>query len=193
MLAMAALPDQETKTYHIVSSWEPIILCLTGTSFGFPCLMCFPGPTNHELTLAPEEVILTSSNTCTTAKRRLPYGELGGVDKVQNCGCDAFGGGSLGVLQPGWGGAEEAPLISEILATLKRRQQSRGDQGQIQRAEEANVRMQRLEAKLDAIIKHMNVSVPPFVPASAPIDHSISPPPVQHMTTSMPGSAIQRA
>ena len=41
----------------------------------------------------------------------------------------------------------------EILATLKRRQQQRGDQGQIQRTE-------KLERKIDAIIEHFRIKVP---------------------------------
>ena len=41
----------------------------------------------------------------------------------------------------------------EILATLKRRQQQRGDQGQIQRTE-------KIERKIDAIIEHFRIKVP---------------------------------
>ena len=52
-------------------------------------------------------------------------------------------------------------MINEIIATLKARQRSRGDQAQIQRAEEATVRLSRLEAKMDAIIAHLGIHVPP--------------------------------
>jgi hypothetical protein len=41
----------------------------------------------------------------------------------------------------------------EILATLKHRQQQRGDQGQIQRTE-------NLERKIDAIIQHFRIKLP---------------------------------
>ena len=52
-------------------------------------------------------------------------------------------------------------MIDEVVATLKARQRARGDQAQVLRAEEANARMSRVEAKMDAIIKHMGIHVPP--------------------------------
>ena len=54
---------------------------------------------------------------------------------------------------PGWGSTNELPEMLSILATLKHRQQQRGDQGQIQRTE-------NLERKIDAIIQHFKIKLP---------------------------------
>ena len=54
---------------------------------------------------------------------------------------------------PGMGGTNELPEMLSILATLKHRQQQRGDQGQIQRTE-------NLERKIDAIIQHFKIKIP---------------------------------
>ena len=86
--------------------------------------------------------------------KRLPFGELGSVDQSETaCGLFQIGGDSIGRLSPGWGGLKELPEMLEILATLKHRQQQRGDQGQIQRTE-------NLERKIDAIIQHFRIQLP---------------------------------
>ena len=79
--------------------------------------------------------------------------ELGSVDQSKNaCGCYEVGGESIGQLSPGWG-QNELPEMLSILATLKHRQQQRGDQGQIQRTE-------NLERKINAIIQHFKIKLP---------------------------------
>ena len=84
----------------------------------------------------------------------VPFGELGSVDQSKTaCGLFQIGGDSIGRLSPGWGGLKELPEMLEILATLKHRQQQRGDQGQIQRTE-------NLERKIDAIIQHFRIKLP---------------------------------
>ena len=114
MEAGQALPPLETKEYHVQSYYEPCCLFWVGLSFGFPCLACLPGPTVHTLRLEPEEVKVTSKNACMNANRRIPYGELGGVDRTTGCGVYGFGGGALGSMSPGWGGEEELPVRCKL-------------------------------------------------------------------------------
>jgi|TARA_B110000240_G_C13433016_1_gene424615 hypothetical protein len=133
------LPDDVSKTYDVSSNWDcgP---CCTGSLI--------------TLTLEAEEVVLNSENCMESKSKRLPYGELGSVDQSKNaCGCYNIGGESIGTVSPGWGSLKELPEMLAILATLKHRQQQRGDQGQIQRTE-------NLERKIDAIIQHFRIQLP---------------------------------
>lgn len=146
------LPDGVSKTYDVTSKWEPYWLCFWGTVSAFPCLVFFWE--TKTLTLETEEVVLNSRNCVKNTNKRLPYGELGSVDQSKNaCGCYEVGGESIGRLSPGWGSTNELPEMLSILATLKHRQQQRGDQGQIQRTE-------NLERKIDAIIQHFKIKIP---------------------------------
>ena len=148
----APLPDDVCKTYDVTSKWDPYVLFCCGLMSGFPCLfLCAEKKT---LTIETEEVVLNINNGCENKNKRVPYGELGSVDQSKSaCGCFQIGGNSIGRFSPGWGGEKELPEMLEILATLKRRQQQRGDQGQIQRTE-------KLERKIDAIIEHFRIKVP---------------------------------
>ena len=58
--------------------------------------------------------------------------------------------------------------MAEIVKELKRRMKARGDTGQIKRAEQLLGEIQILkaqakntDAKLDAILKHLNIDAPP--------------------------------
>ena len=147
------LPDDVCKTYDVTSKWDPYVLFCVGLSFGFPCMaFCAEKKT---LTIETEEVVLNVNNGCENKNERLPsFGELGSVDQSKTaCGLFQIGGDSIGRLSPGWGGLKELPEMLEILATLKHRQQQRGDQGQIQRTE-------NLERKIDAIIQHFRIKLP---------------------------------
>jgi hypothetical protein len=147
------LPDDASKTYDVTSKWDPYFLfCFGLFCMGFPCLaFCAEQKT---LTIETEEVVLNTQNCCENKNKRLPFGELGSVDQSETaCGLFQIGGDSIGRLSPGWGGLKELPEMLEILATLKHRQQQRGDQGQIQRTE-------NLERKIDAIIQHFRIKLP---------------------------------
>ena len=148
----APLPDDVCKTYDVTGYWDPYALFCVGLTFGFPCLAFFAE--KKTLTIETEEVVLNINNGCENKNKRLPFGELGSVDQSKTaCGLFQIGGDSIGRMSPGWGGVNELPEMLEILATLKRRQQQRGDQGQIQRTE-------KLERKIDAIIEHFRIKVP---------------------------------
>ena len=61
-------------------------------------------------------------------------------------------------------------LVEEIVKELKVRMKARGDTGQIKRAEQLlgeiqilKAQAQNTDAKLDAILKHLNIEAPPAV------------------------------
>ena len=59
-------------------------------------------------------------------------------------------------------------LVEEIVKELKVRMKARGDTGQIKRAEQLLgeiqiLKAQNTDAKLDAILKHLNIEAPPAV------------------------------
>jgi hypothetical protein len=47
--------------------------------------------------------------------------------------------------------------VSEVVEDLKRRQQGRGDQGQIQRQEAMGEDIEAINSKLDAIMDHLKM------------------------------------
>ena len=60
--------------------------------------------------------------------------------------------------------------MGEIVKELKKRMKARGDTGQIKRAEQLlgeiqilKAQAQNTDAKLDAILKHLNIEAPPAV------------------------------
>lgn len=64
-------------------------------------------------------------------------------------------------------------LVDEIVKELKSRMKARGDTGQIKRAEQLlgeiqilKVQAQNTDAKLDAILKHLNIDAPPATAAA---------------------------
>ena len=173
-----ALPPQETKVYNVTGYIDLVWL-----SLAVGPLSCCLWPYKRTLVLAPEEVTLEASSVCCHNKKRVPYGELGGVERANCCGCAAFGGGALGdSIVPGCGC--ESVLVDEFVGTLKERRRARGDTAQIQRAEQALDRVAALEqrlsgvdAKLDALLAHLNVPPPPKAPAGA----ATAAPAAQHM------------
>jgi hypothetical protein len=164
-----ALPAHETKAYNVTGYWDCVWLCL-GTGPLACCLWSY----EKTLVILPEELTLENKSVCCASKRRVPYGELGSVELASCCGCAAFGGGALGDgIVPGWGCSHD--LVAEIVGTLKARQRTRGDQAQIQRAEQTATRLQEVElrlvnvdAKLDALLSHLKVTYPAYTaPAAA--------------------------
>lgn len=123
------------------------------------CLNC----TSQELVLEVEEAVLTTNDLCSSNVERRPYGELGSVSRQTECGCCASVTSGLGLMKPGWGCDEE--LVDELVRELKARMQKRGDTAQIKRAEEQidmTTKLQNdvngLDAKIDAIMKHLNIA-----------------------------------
>lgn len=60
---------------------------------------------------------------------------------------------------PGWGG--ESELVDEVVGLLRERQRVRGDTAQIKKAEENANKIDDLSRKVDALIAHFKVDVPP--------------------------------
>merc|ERR1711933_187092 len=117
--------------------------------------------------LEPEEAVLKRETPCAQTTKRMPYGELGSVDHNTNCGCcagftsnlsSADENGNKQPIAPGCGC--EKDLVEEIVEQLKARMKGRGDTGNIQRAEQSLTMTRTLSAKVDAIMRHMNVPVP---------------------------------
>jgi hypothetical protein len=162
-----ALAPNVIKSYNVMSYLDLFWLCL-----GTGPLACFCWPYRRTLVLATDEVTLEEMSVCCTSKKRVPYGELSGVDIVNCCGCASFGGGALGGnITPGCGC--QTALVGEIVGTLKERQRQRGDIAQLQRTEQALDRVAALElhagnmdAKLDALLAHLKVPPPARVTAA---------------------------
>lgn len=119
------------------------------------------------LYLEPEEAVLETKTPCSQNTKRMPYGELGSVDHTTTCGCchsftsnlnGSDENGNKVPIAPGFGC--EADLVQEVVEQLKARMKGRGDTGNIQRAEESLTMTRALSAKVDAIMRHMNVPEP---------------------------------
>mmetsp|Transcript_40216 Transcript_40216/g.83778 ORF Transcript_40216/g.83778 Transcript_40216/m.83778 type:complete len:157 (+) Transcript_40216:155-625(+) len=129
-------------------------------SIDFCCwLSCFPChfggcPYKTILLLEKEEVTRTDTNLCGTNSQKRPYGELGSVGKGNCCCCVNVVSG-IGEISPGCGCEEEK--VDLIVIELKKRMRIRGDTAQIQRAEETLKRLDDIDAKIDIIMKHLNV------------------------------------
>lgn len=97
------------------------------------------------------------SDLCGTHVSKRPYGELGSVDRGTCCCCISVES-AFGPLSPGCGCEQEK--VDEIVTDLKQRMRTRGDTAQIQRAEETLERLDQVDAKLDAILDHLNIPKP---------------------------------
>jgi hypothetical protein len=133
------------------------------------------GCATTELILEPEEaVLITKCIPCVNSTKRMPYGELGSVDKTESCGCcysfssnlSPAVGDAPGGIAPGCGC--EGALVEEIVTELKARMKSRGDTGNIQRAEQQLTQIAAcrndvasLSAKVDAILTHLGIQAAP--------------------------------
>ena len=136
--------------------WTPIIPGMIGTKI---------------LILEPEEAVLeTRCSCCYHSNSRRPYGELGSVDATTCCFCTGFTSnltsiaGTPMVLCPGCGNDNDR--VENIVAELRRRMRTRGDTGQIQRAEENARRIMELQQtvnilveKIDAILAFHQIKV----------------------------------
>lgn len=133
--------------------------------------LCSCGMASSMLVLEADEVFLRNEDCCGSETKRMPYGEIGSVDQRFACGCwSSFNAGGLapgvdgapGQISPGCGC--EKGKVSEIVEELNQRQRQRGDVAQMKRADEQakNIkiisdRMNVMEAKMDAIMEHLEV------------------------------------
>jgi hypothetical protein len=141
----------EHREFDVTSTCEKILCCAS-----------------RILVLEPEEAVVRASTCIDKSEKRLPYGELGSVEQVNACGCCASFNSNLGEVDengtkqpiaPGCGCSGE--LVSDIVTELKARMKSRGDTGNILRAEEALRFMQSLSLKVDSLIQHLGIAAPP--------------------------------
>ena len=98
--------------------------------------------------------------------QRRPYGELQAVEHLRCLGCCHCFQFAETKVSPRCFCAGD--LVAEIVKELKVRMKARGDTGQIKRAEQLLGEIQILkaqakntDAKLDAILKHLNIEAPP--------------------------------
>ena len=120
----------------------------------------------QKLFLEPEEAHLVTTTCCSTQTQRRPYGELQAVEHLKCLGCCHCFQFAETKVSPQCFCAED--LVAEIVKELKTRMKSRGDTGQIKRAEQLlgeiqilKAQAQNTDAKLDAILKHLNIDAPP--------------------------------
>jgi len=140
----------ETKEYDVTNTCCSIVLCCSGS---------------RKLHLDPEEAKVVGTSCCSASVQRRPYGELGSVDKINQCGCLHSVSSGLGPMLPGCGCQED--LVEEVVEELKKRMKARGDTGNIQRQEETIRLMKHQGQKIDMILKQLGVQVPPpIVPPS---------------------------
>ena len=173
----------DRKEYDLTNNFELVCGCCMTTKLILEPEVCSLDSTpilqTHELTdvytgyTCPQEAVLTQQNICETRNKRMPYGELGSVDKNTACGCCTGVGSNLKPegISPKCGCEEDT--VSEVVAELKARMKARGDTGNIQRAEqqiEMIVSLQgevkSMQAKLDAIMSAVKAS--PTPPPSPP-------------------------
>lgn len=97
--------------------------------------------------------------------RRVPYGELAGIEKEKCCWFSAFKAGTLTSKSshgeevpfcPGTGFEDE--YVNEIVEELKLRQYHRGDAAKMRILEKQIRDISRVEGKLDAIMDHLGLS-----------------------------------
>lgn len=161
-----------SATSMLASGQDPAVTeafpvkAFTVTSGCCCCLTLCPAT----LTLETEEAVFVRKTCCSTDNKRMPYGQLGSVDKQTSCGC------CIGVksnLTPSEGDMIspkcgcETGLVEEIVFELKERMKARGDTGNIKRAEQTidlvqdvKTEVATLTAKIDAIMAHLNIPAP---------------------------------
>ena len=107
-----------------------------------------------------------TTTCCTTQTQRRPYGELQAVEHLRCLGCCHCFQFAETKVSPQCFCAED--LVAEIVKELKTRMKARGDTGQIKRAEQLlgeiqilKAQAQSTDAKLNAILKHLNIEAPP--------------------------------
>ena len=161
--AAAGMQSFELKEYDVTSNWE--------AGCGLCCTCCIIGWTTTKLTLDPDEAVLKKDNSCCHSVQKRPYAQLGHVDSNQACGC-CWGvtsdlTGYEGEISPGCGCSEG--LVKEIIEELQARKLGRGNVAQLKAQEQLAARVDHMDAKLDAILKHLSIPVPPAPALALPV------------------------
>lgn len=123
------------------------------------------------LKLLPNEVVYKASTPCSSAVKRLPYGELADVGPT-NCLC--FNGVSSNIqsekhggFSPGCCGIGQRDFVNQVAKELRDRMMHRGDAANLKRSEESLKKIDAIYAllrdhgtKLDAVLGHLKIEVP---------------------------------
>ena len=153
----------EEKKYDVTDNWE----AGCGMIFTFGTI----GWTTRHLTLEADEAVLKTDNFCCHTVQKRPYAQLGSVDSAQECGvCWSVKSdisGDTGAIKPACG-CEQA-LVEEIIAELQARKIGRGNVAQLKAHENLARRVDHMDAKLDAIMKHLGVDIPPAAALTIPV------------------------
>ena len=157
--AAAPVASQFERKEYNVTDWCCQALCCVCCPITFGPLI--PGVMGSKtIVLEPEEAVYHVSCPCCKINTRRPYGELGSVDAVSCCCCVGVGSELTNKMAVFPGSGCNRPLVDEIVAELKSRQQQRGDQGQIQRTEVLLSEVQALRADVSAIMEKLGVEAP---------------------------------
>ena len=153
-----AVKGFERKTYDVTDTCCQVVCCLCCPVTFMPLIPGVMG--SKTLSLEEEEAVLNVNCPCCKINTRRPYGELGSVDAHRCCCCVGVGSelSNKAPIYPGTGC--NVALVDEIVAELKKRQQQRGDQGQIQRTEQVLQEVRALRAEVAAIMQHLDVQSP---------------------------------
>jgi len=148
--ALAGMQEFDVKEYDATNycEWLSTICC---------------GGTTKKLILDKEEAILKTDNCCFHQVQKRPYAQLGSVDSNNSCFC-CWGvssdiTGAEGILARGCGCDEQ--WTKEVLSELQARKVGRGNIAQIKAQEVLAARVDHLHMKIDLMLKHLNIDVPP--------------------------------
>lgn len=161
-IANAAPTVFPRKEYKVTDTGMQLFCCLTCPIHWMPIVPGILG--EKRIVLEEEEAVMTVNCGICNAETRRPYGELGSVDKGNYCCCYGVASDLTKSMPicPGMG-CDEA-FVDEIVADLKRRMKSRGDTGQIQRAEQMLIAVQNvgadvrvMQANIHKIMEHLKL------------------------------------
>eukprot|EP00283_Hemiselmis_rufescens_P004030 CAMPEP_0173422228 /NCGR_PEP_ID=MMETSP1357-20121228/3018_1 /TAXON_ID=77926 /ORGANISM="Hemiselmis rufescens, Strain PCC563" /LENGTH=174 /DNA_ID=CAMNT_0014385229 /DNA_START=53 /DNA_END=577 /DNA_ORIENTATION=+ len=153
-----------TTTYDIT---DTMCQCIHVATCPLTFMAVIPGIMGTKtMHLEPEELRYTVECLgCCNQDRRIPYGEMGEVHKVDCCCCKGVGVGRGITSCPG-SGCDEA-YVDKVLEDLKARQRTRGDQAQIQKTEQIKAEMDtltrslgQLHGKVDLLLKQQGIRAP---------------------------------
>eukprot|EP00929_Paragymnodinium_shiwhaense_P109987 TRINITY_DN7664_c0_g1_i1.p1 TRINITY_DN7664_c0_g1~~TRINITY_DN7664_c0_g1_i1.p1 ORF type:complete len:745 (+),score=221.80 TRINITY_DN7664_c0_g1_i1:84-2318(+) len=147
-----------TKTYDVTNYGEMISQFL-----GAPCM----GITTKKLILTDQEAILKVRNCCGGNTQKMPYSQLGSVDKAKNACMAGFSSdfvppmqdGTPGGIFPGCGCDEAA--VNEIITELQGRKEKRGSIAQMRKLEYMSSKVVNLARQSLAFVQGMGSTYEP--------------------------------
>ncbi len=114
-------------------------------------------PYSTTITLEKDNLVTVNKSLCGESRSKQAYGEISGIDKSTFCCFSCVGGDGLGFC-PGLGC--DYQKVDEVVHALQEKIKTRGDAAQLKRSEEQGLMLRQVNAKLDAIMKHLNIPTP---------------------------------